>query len=93
MFGTRNNTEVLAGNVRRALRAVLKPIGLPPDWTPRELRHSFVALMSANGAPIELISRLVGHSKSSTTEVVYRQELRPVITEGADLMGTVFDQA
>jgi hypothetical protein len=30
----------------------------PADWTPRELRHSFVSLMSEAGIPIEKIARL-----------------------------------
>jgi integrase len=60
------------------------------EWTPRELRHSFVSLMSANGASIELIARLVGHTTRATTEAVYRHELRPVITEGAEIIGKAF---
>ena len=64
--------------------------GLPVEWTPRELRHSFVSLMSANGASIELIARLVGHTTTATTEAVYRHELRPVITEGAEIIGKAF---
>ena len=63
---------------------------LPVEWTPRELRHSFVSLMSANGASIELIARLVGHTTTATTEAVYRHELRPVITEGANIIGRAF---
>jgi integrase len=39
---------------------------------------------------MELISRLVGHSSTQTTEMVYRHELRPVITEGADIIAKVF---
>ena len=64
--------------------------GLPVEWTPRELRHSFVSLMSANGASIELIARLVGHTTTATTEAVYLHELRPVITEGAEIIGKAF---
>jgi len=64
--------------------------GLSAGWTPCELRHSFVSIMSASGAPVELIAKLVGHSTTSTTERVYWKELRPVITEGAEIMGTMF---
>jgi len=35
--------------------------GLGENWTPRELRHSFVSIMSDNGVPIETIADLVGH--------------------------------
>ncbi|MHA6781981.1 hypothetical protein ACVGOW_13455 [Pseudonocardia saturnea] len=34
-------------------------------WTPRELRHSFVSLLSDDGVPIEGIARLVGHAGGS----------------------------
>ncbi|MFI5953775.1 tyrosine-type recombinase/integrase [Cryptosporangium sp. NPDC051539] len=90
VFCTRLGGPLAAGNVRRAMRAALRSAGLPEDWTPRETRHSFVSLMSANGAPIELIARLVGHASTTVTETVYRHELRPVITEGADIIGRVF---
>jgi integrase len=62
----------------------------PEDWTPRELRHSFVSLLSASEVPIEEVSRLVGHSDIATTENVYRHELRPVMQTGAKAMDTVF---
>lgn len=59
-------------------------------WTPRELRHSFVSLMSSSGVPVEEIARLAGHSNTRTTEVVYRRELRPVLTTGAEAMDRLF---
>jgi len=31
------------------------------DWTPRELRHSFVSVLSDAGIPVEEISQLVRH--------------------------------
>jgi hypothetical protein len=34
------------------------------EWTPRELRHSFVSLLSAHDIPIENISRLVCHTNT-----------------------------
>jgi hypothetical protein len=40
--------------------------------------------------PVEEIARLAGHKQPSTTELVYRRELRPVITTGAELMDKVF---
>ncbi len=66
------------GNVRRAFRAICKTAGIGEKWTPRELRTSFVSLMSHQGISTEEIARLVGHSSTRTTEVIYRKELRPV---------------
>ncbi len=57
---------------------------------PRELRHSFVSLMSTSSVPVEGIARLAGHSSTRTAEVVYRRELRPVLTTGAEIMDTIF---
>ena len=61
-------------------------------WTPRELRHSFVSLLSDAGVSIEEIARLVGHRGTVVTEAVYRKQLRPVITEGAEAMDRIFGQ-
>src|SRR5437763_1547887 len=63
------------------------------QWTPRELRHSFVSLLSDSGVPIEEISRLVGHRSTVVTEVVYRKQLRPVLESGATVMDRLFAAA
>jgi site-specific recombinase XerD len=60
------------------------------EWTPRELRHSFVSLLSSAGIPIEDIAHLVGHANTRTTEKVYRKELRPVLRRGAKAMDDLF---
>ena len=77
--------------MRRGFRCVLAEAGLDPKtWTPRELRHSFVSLMSDAGVPLEGIVRLVGHRGTIVAESVYRKRLRPVITEGAETMDRIF---
>ena len=88
VFTTSVGTPLDAANVRRAFRSALKlvPSVDPKEWTPRELRHSFVSLMSAGGAAVEQIAHVVGHSDTSTTERIYRHELRPVIHTGATFM-------
>jgi integrase len=67
-------------NIRREFRLITKAAGLGTDWVPRELRHTFVSIMSQGVMPVEEIARLAGHKQTSTTELVYRRELRPVIT-------------
>ena len=71
-------------------KRVCAEAGTGDGWTPRELRTSFVSLMSHQGVSIEEIARLVGHASTRTTEVVYRRELRPVFTTGAEIMDKVF---
>jgi integrase len=46
--------------------------GLGARWVPKELRTSFVSMMSYQGVPVEEIARLAGHASSRTTEVIYR---------------------
>lgn len=90
VFATSLGTPLDASDVRRAFKSICKDAGLGTDWTPRELRHTFVSIMSEQGVPVEEIAHLVGHSTSSTTETVYRMELRPVISTGAEIMDNVF---
>jgi hypothetical protein len=48
-----------------------------------------VSLLSDARVPIESISRLVGHRSTIVTETVYRQQIRPVIEDGADVMDRI----
>jgi integrase len=93
VFASAVGTPLLSGNVRRGFRIVCKRAGVQGQWTPRELRHTFVSLMSSTGMPVEEIARLVGHSSTFTTETVYRKELRPLIRSGADAMDRLFSAA
>ena len=87
---THRGTALDAGSVRKMFKRVCTAAGTADSWTPRELRTSFVSLMSHRGVSIEEIAHLVGHASTRTTEVVYRRELRPVITTGAEIMEDVF---
>jgi integrase len=90
VFTTHLGNALDAGNVRKMFKRVCKEAGIGDSWTPRELRTSFVSLMSHRGVSIEEIARLAGHASTRTTEIVYRRELRPVITTGAEIMDEVF---
>ena len=90
VFTTCHGAALDAGNVRKMFKRVCDEAGMGEGWTPRELRTSFVSLMSHGGVSIEEIARLVGHASTRTTEIVYRRELRPVITTGAEIMDKLF---
>lgn len=90
VLATSTGTELAAHNVRRSFRRIVADAGLEPgEWTPRELRHLFVSLLSASGVRIEDISRLVGHSGTAVTEKVYRHQLHVVLDEGARAMDEI----
>jgi hypothetical protein len=57
-----------------SFRRVVEAAGLSPaEWTPRELRHSFVSPAAfGRRVSIEDIADLVGHAGTLVTEKVYR---------------------
>ena len=91
VFATQNGTWLTAHNVRRDFRKIIDAAG--PDgraWARRELRQSFVSVLSDARVPLEVISRLVGHRSTAVTETVYRKQLRPVIEDAAIAMNRIF---
>jgi site-specific recombinase XerD len=89
VFATSVGTALESHNVRRDFRKVCRAAGIGDRWVPKELRTSFVSLMSHSGVPVEEIARLAGHSSTRATEVIYRRELWPVITTGAEVMDQI----
>jgi hypothetical protein len=45
--------------------------------------------MSDNGVPVETVPDVVGHAGTYVTEKIYRHQLKPVITKGAETMNTL----
>jgi len=90
VFASRMGTPLTADNVKRAFRIITRKAGLGEDWVPREMRHTFVSVLSANGVSVENTALLVGHDRSTTTESVYRHEIRPALTQGAEVMDKIF---
>jgi site-specific recombinase XerD len=57
VFSTTTGTPLDPANVRRAFRRIVAAAGMDPaSWTRRELRHSFVSLLSDSGMSIEEIA-------------------------------------
>ena len=90
VFASRVGTPLSANNVIRAFRVITKKAGLGEDWVPREMRHTFVSVLSANGVPVESIALLAGHDRTATTELVYCHEIRPALIQGAEVMDKIF---
>jgi len=90
VFASTVGTPLSANNVIRSFRAITERAGLGRDWVPREMRHTFVSVLSANGVPVENVALLAGHDRTTTTELVYRHEIRPALTQGAEVMDRIF---
>jgi site-specific recombinase XerC len=65
VFAARSGGALDAANVRREFKAACRAAELGKQWTPRELRHSFVSLMSSSWVLVEEITRLAGHAHTS----------------------------
>jgi integrase len=92
VFTSHQGAALDAGNIRKMFKRICTEAGIGDGWTPRELRTTFVSLMSHQGVAIEEIAHLAGHATTRTTEIVYRRELRPVITTGAEIMDQLFTE-
>ncbi len=90
VFASTVGTPLDDHNVRRQFRAITSAAGLGTTWVPRELRHTFVSLLSAHGVPVEAIALLAGHNQTATTELVYRHQIVPALTRGAEVMDEIF---
>ena len=90
MFCRRTGAPLTDHDVWLQFRRITEQAGLGTDWSPRELRHTFVSLLSDSGVPIEQIADGVGHSSAWTTENVYRHQLRPVLVPAATALGPLF---
>ena len=90
VFASTVGTPLDDHNVRRQFRKITEAAGLGTTWVPRELRHTFVSLLSAHGVPVEAIALLAGHNQTATTEMVYRQQIVPALTRGAEVMDEIF---
>jgi integrase len=62
VFTSHRGAALDAGNVRKMFKRICTEAGAGDNWTPRELRTTFVSLMSHQGVSIEEIARLAGHA-------------------------------
>ena len=90
VFASAVGTPLDRHNVLREFRKITQAAGLGSEWAPREMRHTFVSLLSSNGTALEDIADLVGHRGTATTETVYRKVIVPELRRGAEVMDRLF---
>ena len=78
--------------VTRAFKRLCKDAGIGGGWQPRELRHTFVSVLSHAGVPVESIADAAGHANANITRTVYRHQLADVVTQAVTTMDAGFGQ-
>ncbi|MFF5264599.1 tyrosine recombinase XerC [Actinomadura viridis] len=89
VFCREDGTPYTSDQIRDRFQKMSNMAGLS-GFCPRELRHTFVSVLSDDEVPAETIADLVGHADVHTTLSVYRHQIRPVIRGGAARMDRLF---
>ncbi|MBS1371530.1 MAG: tyrosine-type recombinase/integrase [Lentisphaeria bacterium] len=85
VFLNRFGERLTARSFQRNLKSYLIEGGLPPDFTPHKLRHSFATHLLDNGADLRSVQELLGHENLSTTQIYTHVS--------AERMRNVYDKA
>jgi integrase len=70
--------------VGRHLKPILEKAGLPKETRAYDLRHTFATLWRRQGEMTEVLSKLIGHARTSTTSDFY---VHPGDREKREAMG------
>ncbi len=81
IFPSTVGTPLGGSNISKDFKAQLKKAGVK-DIRFHDLRHTAASLMLNNGVPVIVVSKILGHSKTSTTLDIYGH-LIPVMQEQA----------
>ena len=69
VFVNRFGDRLTARSFQRNLKNYLIAAGLPPDFTPHKLRHSFATHLLEAGADLRSVQEMLGHENLSTTQI------------------------
>ena len=69
LFLNQQGSRLTPRSFQRNLKNYLLTAGLPPDFTPHKLRHSFATHMLDAGADLRSVQEMLGHEQLSTTQI------------------------
>jgi len=88
LFMNQKGGRLSARSFQRDLKKYLIYAGLPPDFTPHKLRHSFATHLLDAGADLRSVQEMLGHENLSTTQIythVSAERLKNVYTQAHPL--------
>ncbi len=69
VFMNRNGGKLTPRSIERLLKKYLVEAGLPVEYSPHTLRHSFATHMLDAGADLRSVQEMLGHASLSTTQI------------------------
>ena len=88
VFSSEVGTLKNHSNLRREFSKLCEVAGIG-KWTPYEMRHTAISVLSDGGVPIESLADLAGHTTTRTTATVYRHRITPVVDAGTEIAESI----
>ncbi len=92
VFARENGAPLRPELVLRLFQSISKRAGLPPIRL-HDLRHGAATLLISEGVPLAVVSKMLRHSKTSTTVDLYGHLTEDIAADVADRMGSLLDAA
>lgn len=79
LFISSRGNAMSAATLRRAFEARVAQAGLPPEFTPHSMRHTFATEVLDGGADLRSVQELLGHESLSTTQIYTHLSVERII--------------
>ena len=77
---------------RESFTRSARKAGLPPEFTPHDLRHVFASVALSRDVPITDVSRWLGHRSVDTTYRIYSHFVPDAFERGRDVLDAEFEE-
>jgi integrase len=92
LFRGRNQALPSQATIREQFMRAAADAGLPPEFTPHDLRHTAASIWLSRGVPITDVSRWLGHRSVDLTYRIYSHFVPDAFERGRDVLDAEFDE-